>query len=144
MSDQEASNISHEVAIVWVEGEDVMERYDYVRWMFEKTRSRTGLPRGAMRAGRIVGYANLDETAQPTERSGRHRRRVFYVKDNDRSEPNGQYQDAAPHEAVDPRTVSPRIYGRLTDRARGRRTAPQPAQQHASPRPGEPQDGMLF
>ncbi|MFF3159719.1 DUF6009 family protein [Streptomyces sp. NPDC057910] len=119
-----AWNISHEVAIVWVEGEDtVMERYDYVRWMFEKTRNKVGLPRGAMRAGRIIGYADLDDEAQTTELSGRHRRRVFYVKDNDRSEPNGQYHDAAPHEAVDPRTVTPRVYGRLTDRARGRRSA---------------------
>ncbi|GAA2720657.1 DUF6009 family protein [Streptomyces sp. NPDC029704] len=48
----------------------------------------------------IIGYAELEESAEPTEPSRRYRRRVFCVTDNDRSEPGGQYQDATPHQAV--------------------------------------------
>lgn len=124
--------------IVRVEGwKTVDAKYDCVRWMFEKTRNRTGKPRGAMRAGRTVGYA---ETAEPTEPSRRYRRRVFYVKDNDRSEPDGQYQDATPHEAVDPRTLRPGAKGELTDRARGRRVG-KPSSSSAQ---SDPSDRMLF
>ncbi|MGW6144418.1 DUF6009 family protein [Streptomyces sp. NPDC055140] len=138
MSDPATASLSQEVGIVWVEGQEVVEAtYDYVRWMFEKTRNRTGRPSGAMRAGRIVGYAELSGNAEPTEPSRRYRRRVFYVKDNDRSEPDGQYQDATPHEAVDPRTVLPGVYGRLTDRARGRRPA-------SDTTAIDPPDGTLF
>jgi hypothetical protein len=143
MSDAAATSLSQEVAIVWVEGwETVDATYDYVRWMFEKTRNRTGQPRGSMRAGRIVGYAELGESAEPTEPSRRYRRRVFYVKDNDRSEPSGQYQDATPHEAVDPRTLRPGLHGKLTDRARGRR--PAQSDTAASASDPDPPQGMLF
>lgn len=65
------------------------------------------------------------------------------VPGNDRSAPHGRYQDAAPLEAVDPRTVSPGIHGKLTDRARGRRTGPL-AQQQSSPELGKPQEGIPF
>ncbi|MGZ2361692.1 DUF6009 family protein [Streptomyces sp. 372A] len=144
MSDASTRSLSQEVNIVWVEGQDATEeKYDYVRWMWEKTRNKTGKPSGAMRAGRIIGYAELEESAEPTELSRRYRRRVFYVKDNDRSEPGGQYQDATPHEAVDPRTVSPGVHGRLTDRARGRRPAQSKETAHA-PQSEPPPDGMLF
>jgi len=146
MSDASTRSLSQEVNIVWVEGqEETEEKYDYVRWMWEKTRNKTGKPSGAMRAGRIIGYAELEETAEPTEPSRRYRRRVFYVKDNDRSEPGGQYQDATPHEAVDPRTVRAGVHGRLTDRARGRRPAPpKEAAPAPAPQPEPPPHGMLF
>ncbi|MER5888058.1 DUF6009 family protein [Streptomyces sp. NPDC001941] len=144
MPDASTTSLSQEVSIVWVEGEQVTwERYEYVRWMWEKTRTKAGKPSGAMRAGRIVGYAELDDTAEPTEPSRRYRRRVFYVKSNDRSEPGGQYQDATPHEAVDPRTVRAGTHGRLTDRARGRRPA-RPEDTGGGPAGPPPPDGMLF
>ncbi|AGK76237.1 hypothetical protein SFUL_1265 [Streptomyces microflavus DSM 40593] len=39
---------------------------------------------------------------------GRFIRRVFWVKEHDRSEqPEGTYKTTAPSEAVDPRTVAP-------------------------------------
>ncbi|MFD7861608.1 DUF6009 family protein [Streptomyces sp. NPDC059783] len=146
MSDASTRSLAQEVNIVWVEGQEVTEeKYDYVRWMWEKTRTKAGKPSGAMRAGRIVGYAELEESAEPTEPSRRYRRRVFYIKDNDRSEPEGQYQDATPHEAVDPRTVRAGVHGRLTDRARGRRPAPPKEAASASAAQSEtPPDGMLF
>ncbi|MEU5282288.1 DUF6009 family protein [Streptomyces asoensis] len=145
MSDASAESLALEVTIVWVEGWDNVDaKYDYVRWMFEKTRNRTGKPRGSMRAGRIVGFAELDESAEPTEPSRRYRRRVFYVKDNDRSEPGGQYQDATPHEAVDPRTLRPGVHGELTDRARGRRQTQLNAVPSPSPPEPEPPSGALF
>ncbi|WP_274919605.1 DUF6009 family protein [Streptomyces sp. WZ-12] len=145
MSDASTRSLSQEVKIVWVEGkDDTEEKYDYVRWMWEKTRNKTGKPSGAMRAGRIIGYAELEENAEPTEPSRRYRRRVFYVKDNDRSEPGGQYQDATPHEAVDPRTVRAGVHGRLTNRARGRRPVPPKAPSSvAAPESEPPSDGML-
>ncbi|MFI9190476.1 DUF6009 family protein [Streptomyces californicus] len=47
-------------------------------------------------------------------------RRVFWVKEHDRSEqPDGAYSSGAPSEAVDPRTVAPRVCGELTERAWG-------------------------
>ncbi|GHF56250.1 hypothetical protein GCM10010504_25520 [Streptomyces griseus] len=51
---------------------------------------------------------------------GRFIRRVFWVKEYDRSEqPDGTYGTAAPSEAVDPRTVAPGVWGELTERAWG-------------------------
>ncbi|MFF8617186.1 DUF6009 family protein [Streptomyces sp. NPDC015350] len=145
MSDASARSLSQEVKIVWIEGKDeTEEKYEYVRWMWEKTRNRTGKPRGAMRAGRIIGYAELEGSAEPTEPSRRYRRRVFYLKDNDRSEPGGQYQDATPHEAVDPRTVRAGVHGRLTDRARGRRPATPQEAPDSVLQSEPPSDDVLF
>lgn len=145
MTDQLAGKIADEVEIVWIEGGDVvMERYDYVRQMLEKTPRKTGKPRRNMRAVRIIGYANLAADAEPTEPSGRYQRRMFYVQSNDRSEPDGQYQNATPHEAVDPRTVAPGVVGELTDRARGRQAAAASPGDTPHVDPQEPQGGMLF
>lgn len=127
MSDTLAQKITDEVEIVWVEGEEaVMARYDYVRQDLVKTPKKRGVPRITWDA-RIVGYANLSPEAEPPARlgSGRWERRVFYVTPRDRSEgeaddERARYQGSTPTEAVDPRTVKPRVVGTLTDRARGR------------------------
>ncbi len=48
------------------------------------------------------------------------KRRVFWIKEHDRSEqPDGVYKSDAPSEAVDPRTVTPGVWGGRTDRALG-------------------------
>ncbi|MFJ8785775.1 DUF6009 family protein [Streptomyces sp. NPDC102476] len=152
MSEALAQKITDEVEIVWVEGEEALERYDYVRQDLVKTPTRRGVPRITWDA-RIVGYANLKTDAEPPAvlGSGRWERRVFYVKPQDRSEAEAdgervRYQGSTPTEAVDPRTVKPRVVGTLTDRARGRsalsENAP-PSGERASAQSAE-EKGMLF
>ncbi|MFF3620344.1 DUF6009 family protein [Streptomyces sp. NPDC002467] len=70
--------------------------------------------------GRRVGYSVLKSDAPSGDTPGRFVRRVFRVKDYDRSEqPDGTYKRSAPSEAVDPRTVAPGVWGELTERAWG-------------------------
>ncbi|WP_405706344.1 DUF6009 family protein [Streptomyces sp. NBC_00069] len=68
-----------------------------------------------------VGYALLKGDApNNSDTPGTFSRRVFWVKEHDRSEqPAGTYSSGAPTEAVDPRTVTPRTPGELTERAWG-------------------------
>lgn len=52
--------------------------------------------------------------------SGTFRRRVFWLVPHDRdSQPGGDYAKGAPSEAVDPRTLEPRIKGYKTERSQG-------------------------
>ncbi|MGW2421342.1 DUF6009 family protein [Streptomyces sp. NPDC001709] len=153
MSETLAQKIADEVEIVWVEGEEaVMARYDYVRQDLVKTPTRRGVPRITWDA-RIVGYANLKTDAEPPAvlGSGRWERRVFYVKPQDRSEGEAdgervRYQGSTPTEAVDPRTVKPRVVGTLTDRARGRSVSPENTSPPAERAPAQSaeENGMLF
>ncbi|MFB7370330.1 DUF6009 family protein [Streptomyces sp. NPDC056222] len=50
---------------------------------------------------------------------GAFARRVFWVKEHDRSRPDGVYNSGALTEAVDPRTVAPGVWGELTEPAWG-------------------------
>ncbi|MFD9688134.1 DUF6009 family protein [Kitasatospora sp. NPDC059088] len=109
--------IQHEDEIVW--DEDV-SHFDYVREaldLFATTR------RGPLRCpgpGRRVGYSVLEADAPSGEAPLRFARRIFWVKEHDRSEqPEGPYKTEAPAEGVDPRTIAPRVWGKLTDRAWG-------------------------
>ncbi|MFC7353207.1 MULTISPECIES: DUF6009 family protein [Streptomyces] len=112
-------DIKHEDEIVWTED---VSSFDYVRETLVDgvgTRRRPVSWRG--QAGRRVGYALLKSNA-PSDRDapGMFTRRVFWVKEHDRSEqPDGAYSSGAPSEAVDPRTVAPRVCGELTERAWG-------------------------
>ena len=66
------------------------------------------------------GYALLDTTAKASRASGTFRRRVFWVLPHDRdSQPDGLYAKSAPAEAVDPRTLEPRVKGHKTERSEG-------------------------
>ncbi|MFD7551475.1 DUF6009 family protein [Streptomyces sp. NPDC059816] len=154
MSATLAQRITDEVEIVWVEGEGVvMERYDYVRQDLVKTPKKRGVPRITWDA-RIVGYANLSSDAEPPSRlgSGRWERRVFYVTPRDRSESEADgervlFQESTPTEAVDPRTVKPKVVGTLTDRARGKSGSGEelPAREALAGENSSPEDkGMLF
>lgn len=154
MSDTLAQRITDEVEIVWVEGEEaVLARYDYVRQDLVKTTKKRGVLRITWDA-RIVGYANLSAEAEPPARlgSGRWERRVFYVTPRDRSESEAAgervlFQESTPTEAVDPRTVKPRVVGTLTDRARGKyaSTEDAPARTEAVEEDRSPEEkGMLF
>jgi uncharacterized protein DUF6009 len=107
-------DLAHERDVVWLEPLDDL---DYVRQALDKTRRRGNQPPYA-RDGRMVGYACLDEGAEPDPDSGLYKRRVFYLLPHDRdSIPDGLYSEGAPGEAVDPRTITPRKPGAKTDRS---------------------------
>ncbi|MFD3677663.1 DUF6009 family protein [Streptomyces sp. NPDC058613] len=110
------SDLLHESSVVWLENPDNL---DYVRQALDKTARRRGKPRYA-RDGRMVGYSELDEHAEADPDSGLQLRRVFFLLPHDRdTEPNGLYQQGAPGEAVDPRTIAPRRVGEKTPRSQG-------------------------
>lgn len=108
--------ISHETDIVWLED---IEALDYVRQSLDRLPTRGGKP-AYHRAGRMVGYARLSTDAKPSRSSGTFRRRVFWLLPHDRdTDPNGLYAKSAPAEAVDPRTLEPRVKGYKTERSEG-------------------------
>lgn len=108
------ADISHECEIVWQED---ISKLDYVREVVVLTGTRQRPAR--YHAGRRIGYAVLDKKAPSS--SGYFQRRVFILLPHDRdSQPDGVYKVGAPVEAVDPRTVLPKVYGQLTERAWGK------------------------
>jgi hypothetical protein len=112
----EEAEISHEAGIHWLE--DVTD-LDYVRQSLDRLPTRKGKP-AYHRDGRMVGYALLGPTAKPSRASGTFRRRVFWLLPHDRdSQPDGLYANSAPAEAVDPRTLEPRVKGYKTERSEG-------------------------
>ncbi|MFJ8745818.1 DUF6009 family protein [Embleya sp. NPDC127516] len=117
-------DLLHEDSVVWLESPD---RLDYVRQALDKTMRRRGKPRYE-RDGRLVGYTELDKTAEADPDSGLQLRRVFFLLPHDRdSEPEGPYQAGAPGEAVDPRTIAPRRVGEKTPRSQRGSAAITPA-----------------
>lgn len=63
----------------------------------------------------MVGYALLDDQAEPDPESGLYKRRVFFLFLHDRdSLPGGLYREGAPGEAVDPRTIEVKKVGEKT------------------------------
>lgn len=110
------AQLTDELDIVWLLPLDDL---DYVREGLDITKRRAGRPAYHGR-GRLVGYANLRPGALATRDSGRFDRRTFWLLPHDRAEsPDTEYRTHAPLEAVDPRTVLPRLPGRLTERAWG-------------------------
>jgi hypothetical protein len=108
--------ISHETQLVWLEDVDGL---DYVRQSLDRLPTRKGKP-PYHRDGRMVGYALLNTTAKASRASGTFRRRVFWLLPHDRdSQPDGLYAKSAPAEAVDPRTLEPRVKGYKTERSEG-------------------------
>ncbi|MFG2128333.1 DUF6009 family protein [Streptomyces sp. NPDC048751] len=119
---EDRSALEHEERIVW--SGDV-EGFDYVRQSVARSVSSRSAPVPWNGPGRRVGYAVLRTDAPSGEVPGKFVRRVFWVKEHDRSEqPDGLYKTSAPSGAVDPRTVAPGVWGELTERAWG---APFPA-----------------
>lgn len=109
-----ASDLTHEDSVVWLEDPRDL---DYVRQALDKTPRRRGKPR-YHRDGRMVGFAELRESAEADPDSGLQKRRVFYLLPHDRdAEPDGLYKEGAPGEAVDPRTIEPRKVGVKTLRS---------------------------
>jgi len=109
--------LTREDEIVWVED---IEPLDYVRELVsEYFHFRQRPPAKWFSPGRLIGYSTLGRDARG--RNGHFTRRLFWIADHDRSEqPNGVYRTGAPVEAVDPRTVKPKVHGRMTERAWGR------------------------
>jgi hypothetical protein len=111
-----ADEISHEAELVWLEDINAL---DYVRQSLDRLPTRKGKP-PYHRDGRMVGYAILGPDAKASRASGTFRRRVFWVLPHDRdAEPEGLYARSAPAEAVDPRTLQPRVKGYKTERSEG-------------------------
>ncbi|WP_319214663.1 MULTISPECIES: DUF6009 family protein [unclassified Streptomyces] len=109
--------LEYEDGIVWTED---VEGFDYVRQSVELSVSTRRGPVAWRGTGRRVGYAVLRPDAPSGDVPRQFVRRVFWVKEYDRSEqPNGTYADSAPSEAVDPRTIAPGVWGELTERAWG-------------------------
>lgn len=110
------SQLTHESAVVWLEDP---QDFDYVRQALDKTSRRGGKPRYA-RDGRMVGYSELDKGAEASPDSGLFQRRTFFLLPHDRpNDPQGPYNEGAPGEAVDPRTIEPRCVGAKTPRSQG-------------------------
>ncbi|MDX3370177.1 DUF6009 family protein [Streptomyces sp. NPDC048376] len=108
--------ISHESELLWLE--DIND-LDYVRQSLDRLPTRKGRP-AYHRDGRMVGYALLDPAIKPSPSSGTFRRRVFWLLPHDRdTQPDGLYAKGAPAEAVDPRTLGPRVKGYKTERSEG-------------------------
>ncbi|MFI1441771.1 DUF6009 family protein [Streptomyces fructofermentans] len=113
--------IAHETELVWLEDATLL---DYVRQSLDRLPSRRGRP-AYHRDGRMVGYAILGKDAKPSRHSGTFRRRVFWLLPHDRDQqPNGLYETGAPSEAIDPRTVTPRVKGYKTERSEGGPASP--------------------
>jgi hypothetical protein len=113
--------IAHEDDLVWLEDPALL---DYVRQSLERLPSRRGRP-AYHRNGRMVGYALLDRGAKSSPASGTFRRRVFWLLPHDRDgQPDGLYATGAPSEAVDPRTIQPRVKGYKTERSEGGPASP--------------------
>ncbi|MGW3271839.1 DUF6009 family protein [Streptomyces kronopolitis] len=113
----DADEISHEAELVWLEKD--VDQLDYVRQSLDRLPTRKAKP-PYHRDGRMVGYAILGPEAKASRASGTFRRRVFWLLPHDRdSEPEGLYAKSAPAEAVDPRTLAPRVKGYKTERSEG-------------------------
>ncbi|MDX3762799.1 DUF6009 family protein [Streptomyces sp. AK02-04a] len=107
-------DLTHEAHVVWLEDPDNL---DYVRQALDKTKRRNTKP-PYERDGRMVGYALLDDQAEPDPDSGLYKRRVFFLLPHDRdSLPDGLYREGAPGEAVDPTTIEPKKPGVKTPRS---------------------------
>ncbi|WP_434599897.1 DUF6009 family protein [Streptomyces sp. A5-4] len=112
----EPSQIAHESELVWLEDTEAL---DYVRQSLDRLPTRRGKP-AYHRDGRMVGYATLSTEARSSRASGTFLRRVFWLLPHDRDgQPDGLYESGAPSEAVDPRTLSPRVKGYKTQRSEG-------------------------
>lgn len=112
----EPEQIAHEADLVWLE--DITD-LSYVRQSLDRLRNRGDKPPYS-RGGRMVGYAVLGPTAKPSRQSGTYLRRVFWLLPHDRDlQPDGTYSTGAPSEAVDPRTLAPRVKGYKTERSEG-------------------------
>ncbi|MDX3066825.1 DUF6009 family protein [Streptomyces sp. ND04-05B] len=114
---KDPADIQHEERIVWTED---IDGFDYVRETLTAEASTRARPVPWHGAGRRVGYSTLKRDAPSNDSAGRFTRRIFWVKEHDRSErPDGVYKTATPSEGVDPRTVAPGVWGEVTERAWG-------------------------
>ncbi|MCB5166573.1 DUF6009 family protein [Streptomyces bambusae] len=112
----EPQQIAHEHEIVWLES---IESLDYVRQSLDRLQTRRGKP-PYHRDGRMVGYATLSSSARASRASGTFLRRVFWLLPHDRDQqPDGSYASSSPSEAIDPRTISPKVTGHKTQRSAG-------------------------
>lgn len=125
----ETSGLSLENGIVWLESPEL---HEYVREVFypcdtpdgptiyEGCRQELGNP-GEPGERRVIGWATLPKDAPPIPHYSRccWARRIFYVKEYDRSNRPDAFNGDKPWEGIDPLTVAPGKYGEHNDRAWG-------------------------
>ncbi|MET9535738.1 DUF6009 family protein [Streptomyces sp. NPDC006649] len=112
----EPDQLAHESDLIWLEDTDHL---DYVRQSLDRLPTRGRKP-AYHRDGRMIGYAVLGPESRASRASGTFLRRVFWLLPRDRdSQPEGIYALGAPSEAVDPRTLAPRVKGYKTQRSEG-------------------------
>ncbi|MQS05724.1 DUF6009 family protein [Streptomyces alkaliphilus] len=110
-------DIQHEERIVWTED---IDGFDYVRETLITEAGTRARPISWHGAGRRVGYSTLKRDAPSNNSAGKFTRRIFWIKEHDRSEDAiGTYKIGTPSEGVDPRTVAPGVWGDVTERAWG-------------------------
>ncbi len=143
---RDPEDLRHEERIVWTEDVD---GFDYVRESVTTEAGTRTRPVAWHGSGRRVGYSVLRSDAPSSSSTGKFTRRIFWVKEHDRSErPDGVYKTTMPSEGVDPRTVAPGVWGEVTERAWGSQLpvpsgAPAPpvqteAKASRTPRPDRP------
>ncbi|MFE6689734.1 DUF6009 family protein [Streptomyces sp. NPDC057743] len=124
--------LKQEDGIVWTEE---VEGFDYVRETLVTDAATRRRPIPWRGPGRRVGYSVLKADARSGDGPGMFTRRIFWVKEYDRSEyaqGKGPYKTGTPSEGVDPRTVKPGVWGEQTSRAWG---APLPSQHTVGDKP---------
>ncbi|MFF3110811.1 DUF6009 family protein [Kitasatospora sp. NPDC057904] len=85
-----------------------MGKFDYVRDYLEVAAGARSGPVRWNGHGRRVEYSVLKPDAPAGKAPFRFARRVFWIKEHDRSErPDGVYKDCAPSEGVDPAPSPP-------------------------------------
>ncbi|MEO8497868.1 MAG: DUF6009 family protein [Planctomycetota bacterium] len=96
--------LAYEKSIVWLED---IHRLGYVRVVRVCcAKSRRG-PLMVNSGERVVGYAKLMPDAPRDAKTQRFARRLFYLKDSDRSD----QADSIPTTAIDPRSILPGVAG---------------------------------
>jgi predicted DNA-binding protein len=115
----DAKDLQNEKEIVWL---SEIKTLPYVRESRTDMNTRQGLSstrkseiESSVSGVEIVGYADLEDDAEPAFTSGGQKhfyRRIFTLRDSDRAnDPEGEYKDTFPIEAVDPLTVRPKQLG---------------------------------
>ena len=122
--------LDYEEYILWLED---ISRHDYVRELLAFSASRAQPFKLNELGHSLIGYSTVRSGTPREKPSGLYVRRAFVLRLYDRSfQPNGEYRDNAPSEAVDPRTVAPGHPGARTERVTGGdQRAPRPTRERS-------------
>lgn len=106
---KDPADIQHEARIVWTED---IDGFDYVRETLTTEAGTRARPVPWHGAGRRVGYSTLKRDAPNSDSPGQFTRRIFWVKEHDRSERPDGLQDRHSKRRRGPPNRHPRSLGR--------------------------------